>query len=152
MLANRHIVAALLIAPLLAVVAWFAVDLWVGEQAQPPRQGDAYPLIASSGCRYAGGRCVLKNGNLEIELRVTESTELEATSSHDLEQVLVAWASDSQSFSEPSMMRSVDGRRRWRISVSDATSNIGLRLLATAQTATYYIEVENGLDLSNAKR
>ncbi|MEL7297615.1 MAG: hypothetical protein AAGJ86_08115 [Pseudomonadota bacterium] len=152
MFANKHIVAALLIAPLLAVVAWFAVDMWVGERAQSPRQGDAYRLIMSSGCRYAGGRCILKNGNLEIELRATDPTLLEAMSSHELENVLVAWATDSQPFSEPSMMRSVDGPRRWRIRLPDATSLIGIRLLATSRGVSYFAEEADALELTAAVR
>lgn len=68
-LKSRHVIVALLVAPLLAVGAWFAVGYWVAGDAMTPlpaEQGSAYPLLERSGCRYAGGRCVLSNGDLDI--------------------------------------------------------------------------------------
>lgn len=70
-LKSRHVIVALLVAPLLAVGAWFAVGYWVAGDAMTPlpaEQGSAYPLLERSGCRYAGGRCVLSNGDLDIHV------------------------------------------------------------------------------------
>lgn len=76
---NRHVVIALLVTPLLAVGAWFAVGYWVAGDAltpQPAAAGASYPLVERSGCRYAGGVCVLANGDLELEVSLLDSSAL----------------------------------------------------------------------------
>ncbi|MGB1440048.1 MAG: hypothetical protein ACPG63_09740, partial [Luminiphilus sp.] len=61
---NRHVVTALLVAPLLAVLAWFLVGGIAGqpeEQPAPAEAGNSYPMIERPGCRYPGGDCGLSN-------------------------------------------------------------------------------------------
>jgi hypothetical protein len=66
---NRHVLVALLIAPVLALIAWFALDLFVGEQPHAARPGQSYPLVELPNCRYDSGRCTLKNEDVVLELR-----------------------------------------------------------------------------------
>jgi hypothetical protein len=40
---NKHVVIAMIVAPILAVLAWFAVGALVGEKAQVAKPGGAYP-------------------------------------------------------------------------------------------------------------
>lgn len=65
---NKHVVAAMLVAPILAILAWFAVDALVAERPRSAEPGAAYPLVAKSNCRYGSGRCDLENADFEIAL------------------------------------------------------------------------------------
>ena len=66
---NKHVLVAVLVAPVLAVVAWFAVDHFVAEKPHAARPGTDYPLMARSNCRYESGACDLVNN--EFKLRIT---------------------------------------------------------------------------------
>ena len=92
MLTNRHIVVALLVAPVLAVLGWFAVGQLIGERAAPAQAGQSYPLLAQSNCRYASGSCELKNAELWLRLEAEsgESPRLMLTASHPLDGVKLA--------------------------------------------------------------
>lgn len=74
MLTNRHVVIALIVAPILAVMAWFAVDRFLGEQPQAALPGKSYPLVAKSNCRYASGVCTLENEDFALEIRFSANT------------------------------------------------------------------------------
>lgn len=65
---NKHVIASLIIAPILAVLAWFAVDDYVSEKPQSALAGQSYNLIAKSNCRWESGYCFLENEDLEIHI------------------------------------------------------------------------------------
>ncbi len=65
---NKHVVVALLVAPILAIGAWYAVGLIGAETPKKAVPGQSYPLVAKSNCRYASGQCSLENGDIEFEL------------------------------------------------------------------------------------
>ena len=65
---NKHVVVALLVAPVLAIGAWYAVGLIGAETPQKAVPGQSYPLVAKSNCRYASGQCSLENGDIEFEI------------------------------------------------------------------------------------
>ena len=67
-------VAALLVSPILALMAYFAVDAMVSVPAQPARPGAVYPLRVMSDCRYASGTCTLQNGDVRVQLTLRRST------------------------------------------------------------------------------
>ncbi len=66
---NKHVVIALVVTPILAVLAWFAVGAWLGEKAKLPEQGQRYPLVAKSNCRYPSGFCTLENNDFSLIIR-----------------------------------------------------------------------------------
>ncbi len=68
MLKNKHLVVAMLVAPVLAIMAWFAVDYFVAERPHAAREGAAYPLVARSNCRYESGSCDLDNNDFRLTL------------------------------------------------------------------------------------
>jgi hypothetical protein len=65
---NKHVIIALIVAPILSVLAWFAVGQIVGEKAMVAEPGAAYPLVARSNCRWASGECELHNNELEMTI------------------------------------------------------------------------------------
>lgn len=69
-LKNKHLIIAMLVAPLLAVIAYFSVDHFVSEKPHVAAKGESYKLKANSNCRYKSGICTLENGDVEIELQI----------------------------------------------------------------------------------
>ena len=68
MFTNKHIIVALLVTPVLAVLAWFAVGAFVGEKPQQAAPGQSYPLVERSNCRYDSGQCDLHNEDLQLSI------------------------------------------------------------------------------------
>lgn len=91
---NKHVIVALLVAPVLAVMAWFGVDAIVAERAEPAQPGKMYPLIAKPSCRRPGGNCELTNNEFELTIRVThrpaDKTALVFESNYTLSGVVVS--------------------------------------------------------------
>ena len=65
---NKHLVVAMLVAPILAILAWYAIDVLVGEKPRPAEEGQSYPLAEKPNCRYGSGACGLKNADFELQL------------------------------------------------------------------------------------
>ncbi|NOQ87942.1 MAG: hypothetical protein GQ550_03380, partial [Gammaproteobacteria bacterium] len=51
-LKNKHLILAMFVAPVLAIIAYSSVDTIVSEQPQAAMQGSSYKLAAKSNCRY----------------------------------------------------------------------------------------------------
>lgn len=58
------------VAPVLAIIAYFATDHIVSEKPQQAEQGNSYKLAAKSNCRYQSGQCTLHNGDVQVHVRV----------------------------------------------------------------------------------
>lgn len=91
---NKHVVVAMLVAPVLAVLAWFGVDSMVAERAQVAQPGETYPLVARSNCRYDSGACDLANNDFKLTLRpvdlLPEQTRLALESDFELTQATLS--------------------------------------------------------------
>ena len=70
---------ALLVAPMLAIIAWFAVDYFVAERPQAASPGESYPLVARPNCRRLSDACELANADLTLTLVVTRASATGAT-------------------------------------------------------------------------
>jgi len=143
LLRNRHFITALLVAPLLAVLAWFAVGQWAEEpalQPTPARSGNSYPMIERPGCRYAGGECGLSNEDFKLALAVTQDGQLRLASAVALDYVLVGLASAAGQ--PPSQAQPVSARRdRWVHSFSVLpSSDDRLRVVAGVDGASWFGE------------
>ena len=67
-LRNRHVVVAALVAPVLALIAYFGMDYMFGETPHAAVEGQSYPLVEKPGCRWDSGSCGLKNNEFNLEL------------------------------------------------------------------------------------
>ena len=143
---NKHVVVALLVAPILSILAWFAVGNLVGEKPHAAEPGGAYKLMARSNCRYDSGECDLVNNDFELKLVPVlvqpGVTELTLDSAFELEQAAVALVVDEQEtaatvaprdFTKPS--------KAWSVTIP-ATVEHGnhLRIAVTVQETLYYVE------------
>jgi len=102
---NKHVVIAMLVAPILAIMAWYAVDELIGEKPQAAAEGRSYPLIEMSNCRYESGRCGLENEDFKLEITLASTATgalLQLTSAHALDGILIEIATaDRQAAPEP---------------------------------------------------
>lgn len=155
-LTNKHFVIALIVAPILAVISYFAVDAVVAEKAQAPLSGQSYELIAQSSCRYSSGHCVLKNGNFELKLKGNwlgqSRLNLVLESEHPLEGVKVAAARSSDSERIPKAMKVLDSEgQRWQLEVDSlAPDQSRLQLVARANDSLYFAEASLAFTLQEA--
>ena len=144
---NKHIIVAMLVGPMLAIMAWFAVDWFVAEQPQAAKAGTSYSLIAKSNCRYESGQCDLVNNDFKLIIRPAEllsyQTTLTIDSEFPLQNVTVGLVSNAV---EKTADAQPDGKgnlsERWKVRLPaepEATST--LRIAVTAQGAVYYAEV-----------
>ncbi len=93
MFTNKHVIIAMIVAPILAVLAWFAVGEFTGEQPKRAEPGQTYPLVEKSNCRYQSGACDLENGDFKLRLSLQDGVtgpEFLLTASHPLEGVVLA--------------------------------------------------------------
>ena len=146
MFKNKHVVIAMLVAPVLAVLAWFAVDYFVAERPHAAKPGAAYPLIAKSNCRYDSGQCDLENADFELTLRPirigADSAVLELSSRFALQSATVALVEGGSEQIPVSMTPAQQDKLTWTGEIAVATDvGSAIRLAVVAQEATWFAEV-----------
>lgn len=152
-LANKHVVIAMLMAPVLALISYFAVDKLMADPPQAAVSGESYRLIEQSNCRYNSGQCALINGNFELRLKANWLGEgrmlLELQSEHPLDGVKIAKVSTPDDFPEPQDMRRLDTvGARWQMElVPGAPDRERLRLVASVDGAFYFADASMNFSL-----
>ncbi len=147
MFKNKHIVIAMLVAPMLAIIAWFAVDYFVAERPQAASPGSSYPLVAKPNCRRLSDGCELSNEDLTLTLVVTRSNAMgatvELTSVFPLEQAAVGLANDGSDEGAPTVLEPADAEGlSWSGHVSGSIdADTAMRVLVRANEASFYAEV-----------
>lgn len=146
MLANKHIVVAMIIAPLLAIAAYFVADAWVSEKPHKAIAGRAYPLVASSNCRYPSELCTFKNASFEINIKSRRlnqhAIQLILTSSHELQGAKFAIVADQQQSKAPADLEADNrAQTRWTITLASVPQQSHqLRIVLAAKDTVYYGE------------
>ena len=146
-LRNRHMLVAALVAPVLALIAYFAVDHFFGEPPHAAIEGQSYPLVEKPNCRWESGSCGLKNNEFELDMsyrllgngRVALSLE----SSHPLDGVLLAVVNDDSGATAPAPMDSArnDGTL-WMLEVTVGQPGVQrMQLAASAGGSVYFGDV-----------
>lgn len=143
MFTNKHVIIAMLVAPLLALLGWYAVGNWLGEKPAPARPGQAYPLVAKSNCRYPSGECELENNDLSLRITAGSAAaySLELSASHPLESVLMSVA-DPAADPGPRIMQPLDDTGlRWRYAMLTAPRETDrLRVVVASAGSAYFAE------------
>lgn len=116
-LTNKHFIIAMIVAPILAIIAYFAVDHYVSEKPHEAIKGQSYPLVAKSNCRYESGLCTFKNGEIQITLQTKEmdnsSIEVSLSANQALEGAKIAIASEGQNAFPAAMKNTDNSATRW---------------------------------------
>lgn len=134
---NKHVIIALLVAPVLAIIAWFAVDRMVAEEPQAAVPGGAYELVAKPNCRYASGECELVNNDFQLVLALSDGVMM-LSASHALDSVKLALGDAAGTYGVPQALEG-DGHS-WRLAFEGASTDESIRVLASAGGASYYAE------------
>ena len=144
---HRHIVVAALVAPVLALIAYFGMDYIFSEPPQAAVEGQSYLLVEKPNCRYDSGFCGLKNNEFELDLSYRRMggnrMMLDLESAFPLEGVVLAVVRDENDDRTPTPMNAAgsDGTQ-WtmEIMVSDPETQ-RIRLVASAGGALYLGDV-----------
>lgn len=142
MFTNKHVVVALIVGPILAILAWLAVGQIAAEKATLAEPGKSYPLVEKSDCRYESGHCTLENEGFKLTLSTVErdvGTVLVLKSKHPLNGVVIAVV-DSGRVGVPQAMSSrVVGGMEWLIVLGrKPLSTERILLVASAGGAQYF--------------
>ena len=148
MFKNKHVIAALLIAPILSIISYFSVDYLVSEQPHKAKQGMAYELVPKPNCRYQSGVCEMKNGDFEIAITVNRlqngDLEMSLTSEHSLKGVGISISDGQNPDAEATRMQPKnEHHQEWSAilpSPQQAQNNGKLRVALSADESFYYAE------------
>jgi len=142
---NKHVILAMFIAPLLAIIAYFAVDHIVSEKPQQMKQGQTYKLAANPNCRYPSGQCTLRNGDIEVQVRVERVTDTAAKlvlqSNTPVAHALASFAAGADEPQPKTLYRSATEADTWNAEFRQAElENSTLRLALEIADSIFYAE------------
>jgi hypothetical protein len=145
-LKNKHVLVASLVAPVLALIAWFAVDYLFGEKPHAAMEGSSYALVEKPDCRWESGHCGLKNNDFELTMAFERlpggQLRLQLDSVFPLDGVMLALALEGRETQPPQAMRPAgsDGLR-WTLDTSPVRAGEErIRLVAASGGVNYFGE------------
>ena len=146
MFRNFHFIIAFLVAPFLAIMAWYAADTMLGEKKEKAKEVLGYELLGDSNCRYESGTCTMSNGNFELDVQVDRAGQgklaVRLESVHPLEGVSMGWVNpDADEAEQTALELAGEGRKRWQgVIPGEASTKARMRVLARADGTSYYGE------------
>jgi len=143
---NKHVITSMIVAPILAIISYFAVDYYVAEVPHKAIDGQLYKMLAKPNCRWESGHCDLVNGDLE--LLITSDSQLygdnhfRLKTETPLEGVIFAIASEKGGHSQPESMRLVQaGNKIWESSLVNVKRSDYLQLAVSVNGIIFRAEV-----------
>jgi hypothetical protein len=144
---NKHVIVAMLVAPILALMAWFAIDYFIAERPHAAKPGADYTLVARSNCRRASGSCDLFNGDFKLTISASPAESAALTlvlASHfPLVAATIGMAPGPGKESLPVMLSPVgaDGKT-WSVQISrPAAAEAAMQIVVVAGQSRYFAEV-----------
>lgn len=142
---NKHVITALIVTPILAILGYFAVDVLVREKPHSAVDGGSYPLVAKSNCRYTSGHCEMKNGalNVRIDPQFNDDGTLTLTlySNQPLQSAQFAVADMDQDNSQPTTWSATDAQgTQWSATIAVPQPKQHLQLVVNASDSLFYGE------------
>ena len=154
-LKNKHVLVAALVAPLLALMSWFAIDLMTGEEPHAAIEGQSYALVELPNCRYDSGYCALKNNEFRLDIsyrRISgDRLVLDLASAFPLDGVLIALVISETDDKPPVQMEPAgsDGTK-WTVELRVAEPETDrIRLVASTGGAVYYGDASTQFTLAD---
>ncbi len=148
MFTNKHVVTALIVAPILAVLSYFAIGYWVAEPPQKVEVGGSYKLAEKPNCRYTSGVCELKNGDFEVRILPQELSDgairLSLTSTQPLDGAKIALVEqDNENNTKPMNWQSIDDdRQQWQVDIHPSSAEQQLQLVFSFNEALFFGETQ----------
>lgn len=158
---NKHLVLAMFVAPVLAIIAYFAVDSFLSEKPHQARQGESYKLAAKSNCRYQSGLCTLQNGDVKVHVRIERLSDslirMFLSSNMPVQNVLAAFVTESSENEPVSLYRDDLNENTWTASIEvtepeNSTMRLAMELSGTlfyAETPAVFIDYETTFSREN---
>ncbi len=144
MFRNKHVIIALLVAPVLAILAWFAVGALVGEEPHQAVAGSSYPLLERSNCRYGSGQCDLRNEDMRLSIVYEESVAgpiLRLQANQSLSNALLGVGVLDTEVAPLPMQKQDSGGMQWTVSLPALPSpSERLMVVVEAQGARWYAD------------
>ncbi len=145
MFTNKHVIAALIVTPILAVLGYFAVDALVSEKPHQAVKGASYKLVAKPNCRYSSGVCELTNGDFEVRITLDQEDNqllLTLESVFPLEGGKVSLSAADEENPLPSALYAVDEQqRRWQTTFFQPYTGVEMmHIVLAADGSLYYGE------------
>lgn len=122
-LKSKHLVIAMLMAPVLALISYYAVNALEGETPHAAKAGQSYQLAEKPNCRRGGGNCSLKNGDFELALSFEWLEDgrmlLQLGSAYPLDGVLVSLVENEADDKQPvEMLPAGDDGLNWSLDMA----------------------------------
>jgi len=144
---NKHVIVAMLVAPILALIAYFSIDYFISERPHAAKPGTDYTLVARSNCRRASGSCDLINGEFELSLSASPGDSgaltLLLSSRFPLAGATIGIAPEAGAQSLPlTLSPSGADRTSWSTQVTKPDVEVAaLQIAVVAQQSRYFAEV-----------
>lgn len=154
-LKNRHVLIASLVAPLLAILAYFAMDYLFSDPPQAAVEGQSYPLVEKPNCRYDSGFCGLKNNDFELEMSYSrlggKRLLLSLKSVFPLEGVMAAVVKSEAQEPSPLPMKAESGDGlSWSMELTLSEPETDrIRVVASAGGSLYFGDVSTRFTLAD---
>ncbi|WP_282177868.1 hypothetical protein [Vibrio nereis] len=148
MFKNKHLIIALLIAPILSIIAYFGTDMAISEKPHAAQEGETYKLISKSNCRYTSGLCGMENGDFKVLFRSEKLTqknlELSMEAKFPLEGVKLSLVDEQDKTGKPIDMTAAGNEgKNWYITLpKPASPESWLRVAIQADGTLYYGETQ----------
>ncbi len=143
MFKNKHFIIALVVAPILAVITYFGVDLAVSEKPHAAKKGESYKLISKSNCRYTSGLCDMENGEFKVQFRSesisNDNWNISLTSKYPLQGIVVSVVASQDAQGQPIDMSSTNAdKTHWSAVVPAPISEDSLLRVGIQSEETLY--------------
>ena len=140
---NKHIILAAIVTPVLALLSFWAAGFLVEDQSLMAEEGESYPLMAMSNCRYASGRCTLRNGDIKLHLSINDNLDqrrvLELHTEYPLQSVFVSLGERGDEELMPVALSPNRDRLVWKYTLDEReVTNPELRIAAQMNNSLYY--------------
>ncbi|EKO3849555.1 hypothetical protein M0357_004702 [Vibrio harveyi] len=148
MFKNKHFIIALLIAPILSLIAYFGTDMALSEKPHAAKEGESYKLVSKSNCRYTSGFCDMENGDFKVKFRseklTQDSLELSLHAAYPLEGVKLSVVDSQEQNAQPIDMKPADqAGQNWTITLpKPASAESWLRVAIQSEGTLYYGETQ----------
>ncbi len=145
---NKHVITSLIVAPILALISYFAVDYYVAETPHQAKEGQLYKMLAKPNCRWESGYCDLINGDLEISITSNNKSygqnTLFAKSTVSLRGIKFAVVDQKGDISKPKSMNktmTINNELKWSSSKIKIDKSDYLQFVILAKDSVFYAEV-----------
>jgi hypothetical protein len=151
---NKHLLTASLMAPILGLLSYFAVNALVSEKPHAAEAGQSYLLAEKPNCRYSSGNCGLKNADFELQISFERLEDdrllLKMRSVNPLDGVMLAVVENEDDENPPVAMRAMgDDGLIWALDImAPDPERHRLHLVASSSQSLYYGDVATKFTLN----